>query len=95
MSIGSRYKILDPVCEPEPEGATLAPRLDTLDGKVVGLYSNRVHATKFLDLVSVILSERFNLQDIVRGTYNIARVMRRDEWQDVERCDTIVLANGD
>ena len=63
MTIGSRYKILDPVCDPEPEGATLAPRLDTLEGKVVGLYSNRVHATKLLDLVSVILSERFNLQD--------------------------------
>ena len=38
MTIGSRYKILDPVCDPEPEGATLAPRLDTLEGKVVGLY---------------------------------------------------------
>ena len=96
MVVGSRMKILDPVAEPVLEGASLAPRLDTLHGKVVGLYSNnKLNATRLLDMVEGLLGERYTLSGTVRGTYNSARVMRRDEWKSVEQCDAIILSNGD
>jgi len=96
MVVGSRLKILDPVAEPVLEGASLAPRLDTLDGKVVGLYSNnKLNATKLLDMVESLLRERHALAGTVRGAYNSARMMRREEWKDIERCDAIILSNGD
>ena len=96
MTIGSKYKVLDPVSQPVLEGATQAPRLDTLNGKVVGLYSNnKPNATKLLDMVSAILNERFDIKGTVWSSDNGSKVMRPDEWKDVERCDAIILTNGD
>jgi hypothetical protein len=96
MSIGTRLTILDPTADATLESATLSPRLDTLNGKVVGLYSNeKPKATELLELVGGILSEQFQLRGIVRGTYNGLRVMRPDQWVDVHKCDAIVLTHGD
>ena len=96
MSIGSRLRILDPSAEAVLEAATLSSRLGSLDGKVVGLYANdKPRAPELLELVGDILSERYDLKGIVRGSYNGERVMRPDEWVDVHRCDAIVLTHGD
>ncbi len=96
MSTGTRLTILDPSAEAVMETATLSPRLGSLDGKVVGLYSNeKPKATELLELVGGILSERHDLRGIVRGIYNGLRVMRPDEWVDVHECDAIVLTHGD
>ncbi len=96
MAMGSSFKILEPVSDFEPEGVTPAPRLDTLNGKVVGLYNNnKLNAAKLLEMVGDILSERYDLKGIVRGAYIGNRAMRRDEWQDIEKCDAIILTNGD
>ena len=96
MVIASKLRVLNPISEALVESGAGAPRLDSLDGKVVGLYSNnKLNATKLLDMVGGILDERFKLKGIVRGTYNGSRVMRRDEWKDIEACDAIVLTHGD
>ena len=96
MSIASRIRGLDPVTEADVESSPGAPRLDSLDGKVIGLYSNRkLNADRLLDMVSGLLDERFDVKEFVRGTYNGGRVMRRDEWKDIERCDAIILTHGD
>ncbi len=96
MVIGSRLRVLDPTIDPAVEGARLAPRLGSLNGKVLGLFSNyKLNSAKLVDMVGTILSERYQLKGIVRGTYSSGRLMRRDEWQGVERCDVIVLATGD
>ena len=88
--------MLDPIVEALVEGGRLAPRLDTLNGKVIGLYSNnKSNATRLLDMVGGVLSERFNLKGIVRGNYNGSRVMRREEWKDIDGCDAIILTHGD
>ena len=96
MSIRTRLAILDPTADAVLESAVLSRRLDTLNGKVVGLYSNeKPKATELLDRVGDILSERYDLQGVVRGTYNGLRMMRPDEWIDVHECDAIVLTHGD
>jgi len=45
--------------------------------------------------VGDILAERYDLRGVVRGTYSSSRLMRREEWKDVERCDAIILTHGD
>ena len=96
MVIASKLTVLDPVEEPIVEPSVLAPRLETLHGKVVGLYSNnKLNATKLLDMCGDLLHERFELKDVVRGNYNVGKVMRRNEWEDVERCDAVILTHGD
>ena len=96
MTIASRMTILDPVSDIVEDAATLSPRLDSLNGKVVGLYgNNKMKATELLDMVGGILSERYDLRGIVRGIYNGLRVMRPDEWVDVDQCEAIVLTHGD
>jgi hypothetical protein len=47
-------------------GMPLAPRPDTLDGRVVGLLPNwRPSAAKLLEAVGQLLSERYRLQAVV------------------------------
>ena len=48
-----------------------------------------------MDLVEERLRRQYGVTEIVRGTYNAGRVMRPDEWKEVERCDAIMLTHGD
>jgi hypothetical protein len=90
------YAVLDPVVEPTIPKACLAPRLDTLEGKRIGLWSNKkINAVELLDEVEAILCDRYRIAGTRRGTYNAARVMRPDEWGDPEGCDAIILTHGD
>ena len=96
MTTAQRLRVLDPTVSPAVERSGLAPRLDSLDGKVIGLYSNqKPNATRLLDLVGEQLGARYPLKGVVRGVYSASHGMRREEWVDIERCDAIVLANGD
>jgi hypothetical protein len=89
-------EVLEPVDEAQVEPGGLAPRLDSLIGKRIGLYHNeKLNARELMDLVEEQLRARYRPAEIVRGTYNAGHVMRPDEWKDVERCDAILLTNGD
>lgn len=91
-----RYQLLDPVVEPFVPEARLAPRLDGLAGKRIGLWSNRkINTTALLDECEVILRERHRIGSVQRGTYDAARVMRPDEWVGVDGCDAVLLTHGD
>jgi hypothetical protein len=90
------YSLLDPVVEPYVPEGRLAPRLDTLAGKRIGLWSNlKINTTELLDEVEAILRERCGIASTQRGTYNAGRVMRPEEWGDVDGCDAVVLTHGD
>jgi hypothetical protein len=92
----AKLRVLDPVEEPSTDTYVRAPRLDTLDGKVIGLYANnKLKTEELLDLVGEELSQRAKLKGIVRGTYHVGRLMEPEEWIDVEKCDAIVLTHGD
>ena len=89
-------RVLDPVEPLATDTYTKAPRLDSLDGKVIGLYANnKLKAVELLDLVGEELEQRVKLAGIVRGSYEVGRLMEPEEWIDVEKCDAIVLTHGD
>jgi hypothetical protein len=89
-------QVLDPTEPPYAESNQIAPRLSTLNGKVVGLYANsKLNAVELLDLCEKELLNRFDLAGVVRGSYNTGRVMAPEEWIDVEKCDAIILTHGD
>ncbi len=92
MVIKDAFRILDPVVEPASTSVKLAPRLKTLDGAVVGLYSNeKTNATKILGMVGQILSERFHIKDFVRSEFNMGGRV----GEELRLCDVAVLAIGD
>ena len=96
MVAQTKLRVLDPVSEAVVEDASKALRLESLNGKTIGLYSNqKLNATKLLDMVEGVLGEQFQLKGVVRGTYSAARVLRPEEWTGVEDCDAIILTHGD
>lgn len=95
---GTRRTVLvyDPVAEAGQNQDTLAPRLPTLDGTVVGLLNN----TK--DLVDVLLDE---VQDLLQQDFPGAafRSFRKESvsgaspemHEQLATCDAVVTAVGD
>ena len=92
----AKLRVLDPVEESTSDFYVKARRLDSLDGKVIGLYANnKLRADDLLDMVKEELEQRVTLGGVVRGTYNVGRLMEPEEWIDVEKCDAIILTHGD
>jgi hypothetical protein len=76
--------------------AKLAPRLDTLEGKRVGLWANRkLNSEELLRQVELELEARHEIAGGLHGIYNPGRVMLPGEWGPIDACDAVILANGD
>jgi hypothetical protein len=89
-------KLVDPVVAPLTASATLAPRLETLSGKRIGLWANlKLNSSELLREVGTELQSRYDLAGVVTGTYLASRVMRPNEWGALDTCDAVILANGD
>ena len=57
---------LDPRDESNPGLAMLAPRDTTLDGKVVGLFSNnKPHSVELLRMIADVMRERYSIKGVV------------------------------
>jgi len=88
--------VCNPVQEAVVDAVASAPRLESLDGRVLGLYSNeKLNATALLERIGARLADQFELAGVVHGTYPVSRAMQPGEWRDTEQCDAIVLAIGD
>ena len=98
MVIAERLRVLDPTSEAVIEAGSRAARVDTLDGKVLGLFNNqKLNAPQLLEMVGEVLSERYNLKEIVRGTYSSSQHHSWSEWQEkgASGCDVAILTHGD
>ena len=98
MVIAERLRVLDPTSEAVIEAGSKAARVDTLDGKVLGLFNNqKLNAPQLLEMVGEVLSERYNLKGIVRGTYSSSQHHSWSEWQEkgASGCDVAILTHGD
>lgn len=92
MVIKEALRILDPVVEPWARPVSLAPRVKTLDGKTVGLYTNaKTNATEILEMVSAMLREQFQIKAFVRAKFPISGRVSEDH----RMADVAVLAIGD
>jgi len=90
------YELLDPVVEPSNRTGSLAPRLATLEGARIGLWSNqKINTKELLDEVEAVLRHKYHIGSTARGFYNGAAVMRPDQWGDIDGCDAVVLTHGD
>ncbi len=90
--------VLDPTAEAVPVETRLAPRLDTLEGKVVGFLDNsKLNADRFLLLMERELTERYRLGGVVRARKpNASRVCPKETAADLAaRCDAVITAVGD
>lgn len=89
-------KLIDPTVAPSHLSLAQSPRLATLDGARIGLYSNwKLNAAELVAAVASELSARHKIAGQLTGHYMASRVMRPDEWGDIDSCDIVLLANGD
>jgi hypothetical protein len=97
-STPGRFVTYSPVVEPDPVETSLAPRLDALDGKVVGFLANgKPNADALLDAVEAVLTERYAFREVVRAAKpNVSRPAPAEIAQQlVDRCDLVITAIGD
>jgi hypothetical protein len=90
-------KLVDPVVRQNAQIRTVAPRLTSLDGKRIGLWSNgKLNSLELLRGIEDQLRTRHRIGDTVSGTFHVGQTMRPEEWDRlVETCDVVILANGD
>ena len=89
----------------EVSGSKLAPRPDTLDGKVLGLLPNwRPSAKHILRALGDLLQERYKLKEVIMEQPVRELPLRNGKLLDtmkerldglVARCDVVITASGD
>lgn len=90
--------LLDPVAPNNPSKKYLAPRLNDLNGKVMGLLNISKNGSDiFLDRVEELMRENFDLVDVVRVTKpTFARPAPQDLITELaDRCDFVVEGLAD
>ena len=90
--------LLDPIAPNDISDKFLAPRLDDLNGKVMGLLDiSKSGGDIFLDRVEELMREHFDLVDVVRVTKpTFARPAPQDLITELaDRCDFVVEALAD
>jgi len=91
-----QYEVLSPWAEadPVPRKGLTAPRLDSLEGKKIGLYHNDKRAAKpILTILEKRLKERFPTSRTVWYHTHKTNVPEFDEW--LNNVDAVVAAVGD
>ena len=91
--------VLDPVQEAlaldESECLTPSPRIDTLNGKALGLWNNdKTNARELLEMIREELEKHYSFT-VVRGVYDSGNLMPEDGWGEIDKCDLVIMANGD
>jgi hypothetical protein len=90
-------RMLDPIVASFSVEQTAAGRLSTLDGKVIGLYSNtKLNANKVLEMAAEIIQQRFQPARfvLVEGKTDLGHEMN-DEKHWREPVDVALVAIGD
>ena len=91
-------ELFDPTGEPTPTGFRAAPRLTTLDGLKIGLFSNgKVNADKLLRYTAKVFEQQASCNVVIdTGKLNASRIA---EPQVLERIandvDFLITAVGD
>lgn len=95
----TRLVVYDPTIAPNPSpGFVPAPRLDVLEGKVVGLIDNsKTNSDRFLIRIGELLKEQYGVaQVIAHRKPSASKPVASDVADDLAaRCDLVVAAVGD
>jgi hypothetical protein len=89
---------LDPRDESNPGPAMLAPRDTTLDGKVVGLFSNnKPHSVELLRMIADVMKERYTIKGVVEHNKGGHQwTANPEDLKDMSsRCDVAIHATAE
>ena len=92
------YIMLKPTAAGRILSASLAPGLDTLHGKTVGILSNqKVNADEVLEALGVAMQQRYNIARIIKRTKQIQSQPAPSDLMDdlVNSCDAVIHGVGD
>jgi hypothetical protein len=89
--------VLDPTETPEGPAVSLAPGIESLDGRTVGLLDNsKFNVTEFLDFVEEILRTDYHVRDVVRcSKADASRPCPPEIMHELVSCDAVISAVGD
>lgn len=90
--------LLDPTVEALPDNTNMAPRLDDLNGRVLGLLANgKRNSDTLLDAVTSLLQDTYELGDVVRiNKRDVSRPAKQEIVDELlEKCDVVITAIGD
>ena len=94
----TRIRVLDPTTEAVSSSMVLAPRVDDLNGKTVGLLANgKRNADKFLEAVAQLLGERYQVRQVLaRNKGNASRPAPAEMLDELAlQCDVVITGMGD
>ncbi len=97
MADTGRLTLLDPTLPYPSTKGKLAPRLDTLNGKVVGFLGNSFPgADRMLDRVQEIVSSKYELEGmVVRHKSYLGEPATKEMFDEmVSSCDAVFTAIG-
>lgn len=98
VATGKTIQVLNPTGKANVPEVAMAPRPDSLEGKVVGLLDNtKANADVFLSRVEELLREKFRVAEIMRRRKPTAsRAMPDGMLEELTtRCDLVINAFGD
>jgi len=90
--------VLNPTAGPATGRFSHAPRLDTLNGKVIGaIWNSRVHGDKVITSVVELLKARYGIKDFVlRKKPFLGNVAPKEIVDELAaRCDAVITGVGD
>jgi len=90
--------VLNPTAGPATRKFRSAPRLDTLNGKVLGaIWNSRVHGDKILNAVAAELKARYGVRDfLLREKPYLGNIAPKEILDElVAKCDAVITGVGD
>ena len=95
-SSGRTVRVYDPTADPKSTGVTLAPRLTTFQGKVVGILDNgKPNAGAVMLGVAERLRAGYGVRDIVKREKPVAGPPSPQALEDLARCDFALVGSSD
>ena len=90
-------RVLDPSHESNPEVLKQAPRLKSLEGKIVGFISNGKEGTGgFFAHLDNLLRQRYNVADVIfRTKSNYSAPAEQDIIDEAKKWDLAITGLGD
>lgn len=92
------YNLLNPTAAGRGSSASLAPGLDTLRGKTLGILSNqKVNADEVLDAIAAAIQRKHGIARVIKRAKRIQSQAAPPDVMDdlVNLCDAVIHGVGD